>query len=286
MKNKLLVLDFDGTLCLGEDPVLAYASRVDQQLRAAGLTAPHRASVRSTVEAALEANHLLGPHIAYAADGHPTAVPRDPVEPVGGAHPVSWPLQDGYQLTQLLARQAGLSDHATGEAFLAGRDDLLAKGLEETDVHAPSEAPALLTEMRTHVAVVLISNSPADGFSTWLEALGLRDSFDAVINSAAKPFGMPQALEQVHAMLPGSLMDSAASTGEVRASALMSVGDIWANDLEHVAEMGGNTVLIDRFSTGLGSPDHRVKSWNEAAPVLRSWAAAPSPAVVPQRSQG
>lgn len=271
MRNKLLVLDFDGTLCLGDDPVLAYAEQVDSVLSDRGLADRLPRPVHQIVAEALSINRLLAPEITYRADGTPHAV----AEEVSGedpthrteAHPVSWPLQDGYQLTQLLAHQAGLTGAESGACFRQARRDLVAAGLESTDLHAPEGAAQLLDEVRSRAVVVLITNSPAAGFAPWLEVLGLAESFDAVINDARKPFGMPAALDAARTAGQEATSESAARRD------VLSIGDIWRNDLAHVSAAGGTTILIDRFNTGLGAPDHRVADWTEAVPALRSWAA-------------
>lgn len=264
-RNKLLILDFDGTLCLGDDPVLTYAAQVDAMLRERGLTARLPRTVHQIVAEALAADQLLAAEISYRSDGTPEAAAeqlggQDPIQPAE-AHPVSWPLQDGYQLTQLLAHQAGLTGAESGACFRRARRQLVAAGLETTDLHAPAGAAQLLDELRSRAVVVLITNSPAEGFAPWLATLGLTASFDAVINDARKPFGMPEALAAARAA-----DDSAASTEDV-----LSVGDIWRNDLAHVSAEGGTTVLIDRFRTGLGVPDHRVSDWSEVEPLLHRW---------------
>lgn len=261
-QSKLLLLDFDGTLCLGDDPVLAYAGQVDRILKERSLNGPGGRTVREVAEAAFAQNSLLVEEIAYDDAGSPAAVAADPTPDAGQAHPVSWPLQDGYQLVQLLAAQSGLSNEEAGSAFRQARRDLLAAGLENSDLHTPAEAPGLLEEVRSSgVSAVLATNSPAEGFELWLRALGLQDSFDAVINSAQKPFGMPKVLERALHAAPG-----VASLHKI-----FSVGDIWANDLAHVSDLGGQTVLIDRFSTGLGDPHWRVDNFSQAAPVIRRW---------------
>lgn len=262
-RNRLIVLDFDGTLCLGEDPVLTYARAVDAMLADRGLSDRLPRSVHSIVKQALERDDLLAEEIAYRSDGTPLAAAQGEPAETTEAHPVSWPVQDGYQLIQLLAHQAGLTAEQSGACFRQARRELVDAGLEYCDLHAPAGASELLQQLRTHAAVVLITNSPAEGFAPWLETLGLQDSFDAVINDACKPFGMPAALESARA----------AAEQTVPAEHVLSVGDIWANDLQHVARIGGTTVLIDRFGTGLGDPDHRVTSWEDAAPIMSAWSA-------------
>src|SRR5699024_2627002 len=128
MREKLLLLDFDGTLCLGDDPVLAYAEQVDRLLAEQKLPAPAESGIRELVVRAFAQDRLLVPEVRRDEVGHPRGVASEPVrrpgpESPGGAggtgraHPVSWPLQDGYQLVQLLARQAGISDEQAGMAF-------------------------------------------------------------------------------------------------------------------------------------------------------------------------
>jgi FMN phosphatase YigB (HAD superfamily) len=261
--HRLLLLDFDGTLCLGDDPVLAYADQVDNLLDQRARKSARERTVREAVTAAFAQNLLLVEDIQYEAAGTPAAVSTDPTPTTGKAHPVSWPLQDGYQLVQLLATQSGLTNEETGHAFRQARRNLLARGLDSTDVHAPPEAAALLDEARgSGLTAVLATNAPAEGFDVWLQALGLQNSFDAVINSAQKPFGMPQTLEQARCAGPHPVPETE----------ILSVGDIWANDLAHVDALGGATVLIDRFGTGLGEPDHRVWSFEQSSPIILRWA--------------
>ncbi|WP_191089765.1 HAD family hydrolase [Nesterenkonia ebinurensis] len=303
MPSKLVLLDFDGTLCLGDDPVLEYARTVDEALGLKGLPENLPRPVAEIVADAFARDTLLVPDIEYGDEGLPTALSHErsdvatlrredrgnaagqgpvPTSDVGAghvgertgpvpaagtstakAHPNSWPLQDGYQLVQLLAVQAGLSNEEAGTAFRAARRQLVGRGLQNTDLHAPEGAAELLAELRAEKSIsgVLITNAPAEGFAAWLEALGLQDSFDAVLNSAQKPFGMPAAVEQARA----------ASPEPVPEENVLSVGDIWANDLAHVRARGGSTILIDRFDTGLGEPAHRVGSFAEAAPLIRRW---------------
>ena len=265
--NKLLLLDFDGTLCLGEEPVLAYAGEVDSALNVRGLPGPGGRSVTEVVAQALARDVLLVPEIEFDGAGTPLATEPMPAPAAGTesapAHPSSWPLQDGYQLVQLLAVQSGLTHGETGDAFVRSRRTLLAGGLENTDLHAPDRAGLLFEQLRGGgVVVVLLTNAPAESFGTWLSALGLAKSFDAVINSAQKPAGMPQALQRARQVV----------APPVREDQVLAVGDIWANDLAHPDQVGGSTILIDRFGTDLGSPTYRVPDFAAAVPLIRRWA--------------
>lgn len=249
---QLVVFDFDGTLCLGDDPVLTYAQLVDEALAerdvcSDGQKVPRsseRFSVREAVQRGLDAGDLNVPEIRFDDDGYPADI-------AGRTDMALWPLQDGYQLVQLLGLQAGLTSADTHAAFRESRAHLLEGGLATSDVHAPDGAAESIRRLREHAAVVLITNSPAENFDVWLAQLGLEDHFDLIINSAKKPTGMPAAVDHARTTLQ--------TEGEaIPMDAVVSVGDIWGNDLEYVHAQGGHTILIDRFSTGLGTPDHRV----------------------------
>lgn len=58
--NELVIFDFDGTLCLGDDPVLTYAQLVDDAIAARGLP---DAAVRDAVQRGLDAGNLNIPEI-------------------------------------------------------------------------------------------------------------------------------------------------------------------------------------------------------------------------------
>ena len=257
---QLVVFDFDGTLCLGDDPVLTYAQHVDETLAERSVSgdgkqnyrSSQRVSIRGAVQRGLEAGDLNVPEIRFDDDGYPADI-------AGRTDMALWPLQDGYQLVQLLGLQVGLTSVDTHAAFRASRTQLLDHGLATSDVHAPDGAAEVISQLREQASVVLITNSPAENFDVWLTQLGLEDYFDLVINSAKKPTGMAAAIEHARTTLQ--------TTGEaIPMDAVVSIGDIWGNDLVYVHEEGGHTILIDRFSTGLGTPDHRVP---DAASALR-----------------
>lgn len=263
IRNKLLLLDFDGTLCLGDDPVLTYADQVDAMLGQRSLPGPGGRTVREVVTTAFAQNVLLAEEIEYDDAGTPVTAETEEPPKEEKAHPVAWPLQDGYQLVQLLASQSGLTQEEAGQAFRQARRHLVGAGLDATDLHTPPEAPDLLDELReSGIIAVLATNAPAEGFDTWLQALGLQNSFNAVINSAQKPFGMPQALERArHIGQP-----------PIPEKNILSIGDIWANDLAHVKALGGYTILIDRFQTALGAPHLRVSTFADSVEAIRRWA--------------
>ena len=185
-----------------------------------------------------------------------------PADIAGRTDMALWPLQDGYQLVQLLGLQAGLTSADTHAAFRTSRTQLLDHGLATSDVHAPDGAAEIIRQLREQAAVVLVTNSPAENFDVWLTQLGLEDHFDLIINSAKKPTGMAAAVDHARTTL------QATRARPFRWKRWSPIGDIWGNDLAYVHEQGGHTILIDRFSTGLGTPDHRVRDAASALALL------------------
>src|SRR5690625_4741637 len=242
--DQLVVFDFDGTLCLGDDPVLTYAHLVDETLTERRASRAG-SSIQRAVRRGLNAGNLLVPEIILNNKGYPADIE-------GKTDMALWPLQDGYQLVQLLGIQAGLDSTQTHAAFRESRARLLRQGLALTDVHATEGAVEVISRLRQQqTAVVLITNSPAENFDRWLTQLGLSDHFDLIINSAKKPTGMPEAVARARGVF-------AANGAPIAMEAVVSVGDIWGHDLAYGHDQGGQTMLIDRFDTGLGNPEHRV----------------------------
>lgn len=216
----LLVLDFDGTVCVGDAPVWAYAEAVIAGILDAGNGAA--AGVGATggtggLDAGLRAR--LGAFL----DG----------EPGSPAY------LDGYAAVAALA--AGHADEELLErAYRTSRRELARGRLE---VSAPAGLAGFLDGLAGRVERVLVTNAPIEGVSETLGALGLSARVDRVVPEAAKPAGWG-------ALLPELL------AGREPAS-LLSVGDIWGNDLAAPLAAGCAVALIDRFGHRAG-PAHLV----------------------------
>ena len=218
----VLVLDFDGTVCLGDGPVWAYADAIlphlDQRL----------------------ARHVTDGLLAYLED-----------------HPGAGTYADGYGAIAALA-----GPHVPGEvlaaAYAASRAALAEGGL---DIHAPEGLVELLAGLRPGVRTVVVTNAPATGLSEALDALGLSGAIDEVIPSAGKPAGSAEVL--------GKLLDGADP------GTLMSVGDIWVNDIRPALELGCTTAFIDRSGRDLRPAHARGRTIQDLYPALEAWARAP-----------
>ena len=215
--RSILVFDFDGTVALGEGPVLAYARRM-----AAELGEP--AGFAELVEAALAA---------------------------GGEESL-----DGYDAVRRIAQAHGARDDQLSRAFLASRAEL---GTERAPIVAPTGLAAFLEAARAEAGAehVLVTNSPAIRIPEAIEALGLAGLFDRVVTDAGKPAGL------------GAVLDALA---ERRADArLLSVGDIWRNDLAPAHERGHATALVGPFADPAATPTFRAADTAAVLPALRSW---------------
>lgn len=225
MAARVLVLDFDGTVCLGDDPVIAYAREVAALMPRGG----------NAVRAALD-GFLAGAPGEDAPDA-----------------------EDGYQTVARVALRHGLDADALGRAYRASRESLL-RGDER--IHAPEGLRALLDELRDDVHIALVTNAPAEGIEVLLDRLGLGDAMHEVIGDAGKPERMGEIVD--------GLLERHGLAGEP--ASLLSVGDIWVNDLEAPFERGCMTALIDRFQFGHGTPHARARDFPTLYPAVRAWA--------------
>nr|WP_296777473.1 haloacid dehalogenase-like hydrolase [Rhodococcus sp. (in: high G+C Gram-positive bacteria)] len=221
MHSAILLLDFDGTVCLGEAPVLAYADAVAARMLGADGD---------------DLRRRLG---AFLAGG------------------TGEDFVDGY--AAVAAYSAGrVSAEDQAAAYLASRR-LLAAG--DLHVWAPPGFADFLAGLSAGVRTVLVTNAPRIGITETLAALGLGSSIDEVITDAAKPGGMESILDELLADVP--------------ARSLMSIGDIWRNDLEIPHRRGCVTALIDHNRTGDDRPTLLAEHFEDLYPIVREWSSAP-----------
>lgn len=208
MSRDLLILDFDGTLCLGDAPVLAFASEVAK------------------------------------AAGRPEASIREPLEAfLGGADSTRFAgCADGYSAVAAWAREHDLAASAVSYAYLASRE-VLEGG--ELDIRTPDGVEEFLRGFSGWERV-LVTNAPTAGTEGLVERLGLATLLDRVIGDAGKPDGLRRYTA------PGADGDL------TRAGRVLSIGDIWRNDLEPVAHAAA-TALIERHAQPDARPTFRAR---------------------------
>ncbi|WP_425862314.1 HAD family hydrolase [Arthrobacter sp. TWP1-1] len=219
----LLILDFDGTVCLGDGPVLAYAEAIANQMP----------------EAVQKVLH----------DGLASFLAEDPNAPT---------YKDGYAAVAALAE--GYTDPAgRHHAYLASRQRL-ADGTVE--ISAPDGLASFLDSLAGIAFRVLLTNAPLVGVQESLSKLGLSDSVDLIIPDARKPAGFTD-------LIPILLANKAAHE-------LLSVGDVWINDIDLPAREGCATAFIDRFEHRTGAASLTAPRFELLYDAISDWAHDPA----------
>lgn len=224
--QRLLLLDFDGTVCLGDEPVLAYA-----EAAVLGLPAAAADDVFRTLRSYLAGS--LGPRWA-----------------------------DGYQAVKELTENL-IDEPALAAAYTASRARLEA---DELHVHTPEGLHDFLAGLEGEVERVLVTNAPLPGAAGVLERLELMPLLDRVVSSAHKPSGWDSILPDVLADRP--------------ASAAVSVGDVYRNDIAPLIPLGVETAFIDRLGPTRvpTAPTWTATSFPDLYPTLEQWLRSGRPA--------
>ncbi|WP_426188523.1 HAD family hydrolase [Microbacterium sp. TWP3-1-2b2] len=205
-----IIFDFDGTVALGDGPVLAYAQHV-----AAELGSPE--------------GFVDGIRLLLTAGGE-------------GA-------LDGYDAVRRVAEAAGANTGHLSRAYLASRGRL---GTPDAPITAPDGLAQFLAEADAHR--ILVTNAPDVRLAEALAALGLDGLFDRIVTSAGKPAGIERILDEL--------------ADDVR---VLSIGDIWHNDLAPVHRRGHATALVGDFSDPGAHPTFRAATLTALLPQLREW---------------
>ena len=221
-----LVLDFDGTVCVGDAPVRRYA---DEVLRRVG---PELAG-----KLAEELRHHLAGGTTYA-DGYVA------VAQIAGPYVASEVLHTAYQASR---------------GALAGR---------ALDIATPAGLPGFLHSLDGRARRVLVTNAPATGIAESLDVLALTDVIDEVHTNAGKPGGF-------HTLLPELLRGGPPAS-------LLSVGDIWVNDIAPPLRAGCATAYVSHTPHD-GRPAHlRAEHLPDLYAAIAAW--VDDPASLPRLS--
>lgn len=217
----VLVFDFDGTVCLGDGPVRAYA---EEAVR--GLADEVAAAVLDGLTA----------HLDGAPDGHP----------------------DGYSAVAALAAPYVTPDDLQ-KAYTVSREQLATGALEVT---APAGLAGFLDQVGGRARRVLVTNAPRTGLVETLDELGLTAGFDELRTDAGKPTGLPIILAE--------LLDGAPP------ASLMSIGDVWANDIDPALRAGCATAYLPRDPADDRPAHLRARHLSELYPALDAWVTDPT----------
>ncbi|MGH8962032.1 MAG: HAD family hydrolase [Jatrophihabitantaceae bacterium] len=172
----VLVLDFDGTVCLGDGPVWAYADAV----------LPHLApaigrEVSGALVAYLSGHEHPNGHLDAYPDGYSA------IAALAGPHVAPDLLSDAYANSRLALEDA------------------------DVDIHAPDGLADLLDAIGRTVRRVVVTNAPSTGLDTALKRLGLAAQIDEVVSSAGKP---PNSAAVLGTLLDGAPAATLMSVGD------------------------------------------------------------------------
>ncbi len=173
--------------------------------------------------------------------------------------------RDDYDAIRLAAALFSIPAEALSQAYLQSRLDL-------AGALAPIEAvPGLanfLRGVRSEAFLVLATNAPATRISDALDTLDLHDAFDDVITSVGKPVGLGRVLERLRtASLDRSLR-------------LLSIGDVWVNDLQPAFLQGFQTALIGSTAPPGATPTYQAERLDELFPVITAWLSHEAPGAI------
>jgi FMN phosphatase YigB (HAD superfamily) len=179
---------------------------------------------------------------------------------------------DGYDLVRVLAERHGVGPHALSAAYLASRHAL---GTADAPVAAPDGLADLLAEIRPHATIVLATNAPQIRLVETLTDLGVAPLLDRILTEVGKPAGMPRLLDAVGATPQGP-------------ARVLSVGDVWVNDLAPVAARGHATALVARTPPSQARPTYLGPDLPSLYPDLHQWVAdgVARPLAVPTTTEG
>lgn len=225
----VLVLDFDGTVCVGDEPVWAYAEAVIAEIldRDEGVDPQLDDTIRARLSAFLDGE----PGSAEYADGYAAVAS----------------ISRNYADSELLEKAYRRSRRALADGSL--------------DIHPPERLAEFLTDLGPHTRRVLVTNAPAQGVPESVDSLGLSGCIDTIYPNAAKPSGWRNLLPH---LLEGRSPEL-----------LMSVGDIWANDLSAPLAVGCAGALIDRFDHNAGPAHLRGRTFPELYEGITEWVRDP-----------
>jgi FMN phosphatase YigB (HAD superfamily) len=169
---------------------------------------------------------------------------------------------DGYDLVRLLAAPFAVTDDAHSVAYASSRAELAS---DAAPVIAPFGLPAFLAEARQHSRLVLATNAPETRIAEALDFLGLGGAFDVVRTAVGKPAGLDSIIDE---LLADSIVEDPAA-------ALVSIGDVWTNDLDPAFRRGATTALVGPRLAAGATPTLRAASLEELYPLLTAWLEPP-----------
>jgi len=164
---------------------------------------------------------------------------------------------DAWSVVAVIAARLGVPEADRQRAFRRVRDEMLAPP------HAIARHDRLLAAVkRLPCRKMLLTNSPADTASAFVQHLGLDGAFSHTAFGSGKPDGL------------AALLDRLIREEGVPAERIVSIGDHAWNDLEPARQAGCRTVAVHPYSepspTAAEPWDCQIRTLDELADLIES----------------
>ena len=250
LRDRVLVFDFDGTVSLGLGPVRSYARFISEGLPIADATA---------FLAAVDSGLALQTHLA---DDEPAA------HTIDGSVPI-----DGYDLVRLVSLGFPVTAADRDQAYLRSRHEL---ATDAAPVTAPTGLAGFLAEARERAHLVLATNAPDIRITETLDTIGLSQAFDVIYTSVGKPAGLETILDTWLDTVGEPTADAVRRCASP-SHTVLSIGDVWVNDLAPAHRRGASTALVGSSQANDATPTFRAEHIADLFPAIRAWLTAPAP---------
>lgn len=140
-------------------------------------------------------------------------------------------LGDPWEVVTLIAAAYGVLEQNGEKAFLRVREQM-----HRQSICADPELLAVLLKLKERYHTILLSNSPQQSASDFIEKLGFQDAFCEKIYDAHKPYGLLQTVYHFHPELREC------------PEQMLSVGDHAFNEIENILLAGGKTLWMNPYA--------------------------------------
>lgn len=162
---------------------------------------------------------------------------------------------DYWSVPIIIARHFGFQRKDVNSAFTETRRYMMSEKFTMNPVKGFRET---LLELKEHINLVLLTNSPQPDSDVLLIKLGLDNVFAKKIFNAKKPSHTTLRFTEIR------------DTFETQYPNMLSVGDNYVNEILPARDLGLETIYIDNHHTGLASQSElTVHSITEVIPILK-----------------
>ena len=139
-------------------------------------------------------------------------------------------LGDPWEVVTLITAAYGVLEQNGEQAFLRVREEM-----HRRSIHADPALLSVLLRLKERYHTILLSNSPEQSASDFIEKLGFQDAFCEKIYDAHKPYGLLKTVYRVHPEL------------REQPEQMLSVGDHAFNEIENILLAGGKTLWMNPY---------------------------------------